>query len=250
MPKKSYFIFLLCLLTAIGLLSSCGSVGEDNGEQTSSVSETVCAHVWLDATHYEPKTCSLCGVTEGEPLQADFEKYGLECAAEVGERYDYITHCTKDETLTTKGTAVIKEYMTLEEDEDHGKKDGYEWKIVRAEVTFRDINAYDKGFAYSVSADDYYDVDGRVRTYRENADGSGTYEIRYNGKDCILTEKLTAALSGWNDFGVNTLKIEYAVQVPKGYDGAVLVLLDSASRQPGQRIYEANTDTAIFFRLK
>ena len=72
MLKKSYFIFLLCLLTAIGLLSSCGSVGEDNGEQTSSVSETGCAHVWLDATHYEPKTCSLCGVTEGEPLQADF----------------------------------------------------------------------------------------------------------------------------------------------------------------------------------
>ena len=40
-------------------------------------------HTWSEATCTEPKTCSECGETEGEPLQADFEKFGLECNAEL-----------------------------------------------------------------------------------------------------------------------------------------------------------------------
>ena len=57
-------IFALVLGTSI-VLVSCGD--NSNHEEQST---TVCTHNWKDATTSEPKTCTLCGKTEGKPLSA------------------------------------------------------------------------------------------------------------------------------------------------------------------------------------
>lgn len=48
---KKQIRLLLLLLAALGILSGCG-----------------CKHTWTDATCTAPRTCTLCGKTEGEPL--------------------------------------------------------------------------------------------------------------------------------------------------------------------------------------
>ena len=35
--------------------------------------KAACSHVWAEATCLEPKTCTICGETEGEPLGHDFQ---------------------------------------------------------------------------------------------------------------------------------------------------------------------------------
>ena len=60
-------------------------------EQNEEVTE-VCEHQWIEATCTEPKTCNLCGITEGEPLghdfapaTVDFPKKCKVCGLEEGE---------------------------------------------------------------------------------------------------------------------------------------------------------------------
>ena len=70
-------IIALMLIFALSL-SACG--------------ETECLHEWVDATCEAPKTCSLCGITEGEPLshswtEATYEspKTCFSCGATEGD---------------------------------------------------------------------------------------------------------------------------------------------------------------------
>ena len=118
------------------------------------------------------------------------------------------------------------------------------------EVSFRDLNAYDKGFLYALASEDYYGIVNRDKTYRKISDTESEYTVRLDGEDKIVTELLTANLTGWNDFGVNTLRIEYAVHVPKGYDGAVFGLLYPTDRADGQLIFDTDTTSALLFRMK
>ena len=53
-------IFTLILGTSITLVS-CGNNSGNNSN---------CVHDWQEATTSQPKTCTLCGKTEGEPLSA------------------------------------------------------------------------------------------------------------------------------------------------------------------------------------
>ncbi len=71
-------LLLLANLTACSLLPSGGNSEEDSGNIVASTEDAsgnqteVCEHQWIEATCTEPKTCSLCGITEGEPLEHDF----------------------------------------------------------------------------------------------------------------------------------------------------------------------------------
>lgn len=79
MKKGLAFIFILFFL-----LTSCGNQGSSgiaqSGIKTDTRTEqkteaiTVHVHTWTPATCTVPKTCSVCGVTEGEPIAHTFEK--------------------------------------------------------------------------------------------------------------------------------------------------------------------------------
>ena len=67
-------------------------------------------HKWVDATCTEPKTCSECGETKGEPLGHDFAdatctepKKCIRCGEVQG---DPLGHNVKDWITTTKPTCT------------------------------------------------------------------------------------------------------------------------------------------------
>lgn len=241
LAKAAAFLF-----AGLFALTACGKNETENTEKPS----TEHVHAWKEATPYEPKTCAVCGATEGEKLQPEFEKYGIECSLEVGKSYEYKTRCVQDETLETKGTLTVKSFEIFDADAAHAPKDGYEWRVVKMEVSFRDVNAYDKGFAYLTVSEDYYGTVNRDKTYRKISDTEGEYTVRLDGEDKAVTERLSASLSGWNDFGVNTLRTEYSVHVPKGYDGAVFGFLYPTDKAEGQLIFDTDTTSALLFRMK
>ena len=247
MKIKPIFAKTMAVLSAlVFVLTSCGKAAQEN----TTAPTTQHVHSWTEATPYEPKTCAVCGATEGEKLQPEFETYGIECNLEVGKNYEYKTRCVQDETLETKGTLTVKSFEIFDADATRPPKDGYEWRVVKMEVSFRDINAYDKGFAYSTVSEDYYGIVNRDKTYRKISDTEGEYTVRLDGEDKTVTELLSASLSGWNDFGVNTLRIEYSVHVPKGYDGAVFGLTYPSDRAEGQLIFETDATNALLFKMK
>ena len=247
MKTKPIFARAVAVLSAlVFVLTSCGKT--ETEKTTAPTTQHV--HSWTEATPYEPKTCTVCGATEGEKLQPEFEKYGIECNLEVGKSYEYKTHCVQDETLQTKGTLTVKSFEIFDADATHAPKDGYEWRVVKMEVSVRDLNAYDKGFLYALASEDYYGIVNRDKTYRKISDTESEYTVRLDGEDKTVTELLSANLTGWNDFGVNTLRIEYAVHVPKGYDGAVFGLLYPTDRADGQLIFDTDTTSALLFRMK
>lgn len=78
-----------------------------------------CNHEWQDATCIEPKTCSLCGATEGEPLGHIFEN----------------ATCTKPKTCSrcgeSKGKALGHDYV-----------DGYCTKCYIKDPNYIDLNNF------------------------------------------------------------------------------------------------------------
>ena len=65
MKRKALLLIFTLLLGISIVLVSCGD--NSNHEEQPA---TVCTHNWKDATTSEPKTCTLCGKTEGKPLSA------------------------------------------------------------------------------------------------------------------------------------------------------------------------------------
>ena len=98
--KKLITIFIICCLT-LALVFSMASCGDnkdnketqatqdtqstDNIENTESEQnkETTCSHTWVDADCDTPKTCSICGATEGEALGHTAEADDGNCTTEV-----------------------------------------------------------------------------------------------------------------------------------------------------------------------
>lgn len=74
-------------------------------------SSCACSHEWVDATCTAPKTCSLCGETEGEPLGHDFRdatcttpKTCSVCGETEG---DALGHDFRDATCTSPKTCSV-----------------------------------------------------------------------------------------------------------------------------------------------
>ena len=48
---------------------TCSKCGETEGDPLG--------HSWVEATYHAPKTCSVCGEADGEPKMSIFEQYGF-----------------------------------------------------------------------------------------------------------------------------------------------------------------------------
>ena len=104
------FNIILCACIAIGVtVTGVGCKDKDSGSESSSSAEE-CVHIWEDATCTQPKTCSLCGETEGE-LEAHVgvktEAQEATCTENGNVAYWTCTACEKiftDETCTKEIT--------------------------------------------------------------------------------------------------------------------------------------------------
>ena len=268
---------------------TCARCGETEGEPLG--------HDWKDATCTEPLTCSRCGATEGEalghtPLDADYwtpslcavcgeelgpvippdfeAKYGLSVNMEVGETYDFVTHCYDDATKTTTAHVTITKAGTYPELTDYAcgdgsvwnfeGKEGYEWRTVSMDALFDDDNAWNYGTAYTFLYGSYYEI--RDPSESENdTENEWTeteygyvliYEETYKGEtydDCRMVVKYE-----WSDWDRDArsvhCNIDAAWLVPVGYDGCIIGPWDTTLEAPeGQGLYDIADDNCLFYRL-
>lgn len=189
---------------------TCKVCGETDGEAI--------AHTFTEANYQQPATCSVCGETVGEPLQADFEKYGYVCDAELDTPYSVTFPCGSNENLTSIGTVTFSDYEKFSSDETHEALEGYEWKKITITFTAYDENAIRYGVTSRSYASSYYNTNAEG----ENYNLGDTYTLNYNGKDyteCI--EDREDLQASWDSSRTYTYKVCYFFRCPEGYDGSV-----------------------------
>lgn len=150
--RISLITFMVLLLTGCGHEhqwtdatctepKTCSECGKTEGEPLG--------HDWADATCTEPKTCKVCGATEGEPLGHDFEdatcteaKKCKRCGGVQGEplghnvaEWTTTTEPTCTESGTREGTCSRCGKAVTETLEATGHVPSEEWEI-EEEATF------------------------------------------------------------------------------------------------------------------
>lgn len=253
---------------------TCSECGETEGEALG--------HTWAEATCEAPKTCSICGTTEGEalshtltdanyqeaavctvcgetvgePLEADFEKNGLEYLTEWDIAYPYTAICAKNDTLTATGSITFSDYQIYSEEEaykayysefNEEMAEGFELCSFMVTVVFDDDNARDYGVSKGYGWTDYYNLK------KHEDDIVNYYGVDY--EDCrVVAYDEDGLLNGWSDDGVLTNQRIFYVQRPIGYDGVIFVQFgietDTLSEGGTNSIDNLTRENTILFRIQ
>ena len=259
---------ILTIAVAIFVAVSMTACGSKTAPEITAAPTTepvsVCeanGHTWVEANYQQPKTCSVCEATEGEPLAAYFVKSGLEekLLAPAGA-YSYTMVCS-DETQTAVANVIVEDYRTIASDETHEAVDGYQWKILSLKLHISDENAVngfylgkylwtDKYLANIGEAEDYDDTvivdlsgEGIPQTFEWNgaAHTNGWLRIEENLTEWMQDEE-------GNDY--IDFFITVSVRVPVGYDGFVFGLDDhNWEWTEGKYLHEVITDNTLLFRM-
>ena len=70
MKKIALFLVFTLIFGSCLALVSCNSNSNQGGTNPAETKPAACSHKWKEATTSAPKTCTLCGKTEGEPISA------------------------------------------------------------------------------------------------------------------------------------------------------------------------------------
>ena len=286
---------------------TCTVCGETEGEPLG--------HTWAEATCLEPKTCTVCGETEGgigehspsradywqgsvctvcgeelsEPLQADFEKYGLDAYthdAGLDEVYIYTTSgygngavlpqydaiakvrsygiVLKDENgedLMEHWNTLGEQHIILPADKalvscmreiEQQAGEGYEWRAVYFKVTFTNRQ---HGYSVGTCEENYYDIVG----HDQLAEDLDTEEDLYLRKYPVVwqgEEKTVYNLDYFraDSYGDGWINYEVYYYVPVGYDGCVYGVYDQALTpegwEDGKYIFDYMNENRVLFRLR
>ena len=197
---KKKVIGIILTISIIATLTACGGAtptteetvnAEPAAETTEEKEEGPCkdGHTWIDATCTEPKTCSVCGATEGEalghdwlentpnyqqpktcsrcnetdgdPLEPEFEKKGLAVETEWDKEFLITQPCYSNYSMTTVGRHRFSNLRRTVSDNDLGLEaaEGYEWLIFDFICKYDDANAAAYGFSGVFNSGmDYYDT--------------------------------------------------------------------------------------------
>lgn len=190
---------------------------------------------------------------------SEMEDAGFTQFMEAWETYPYTTICSDDATKTTTGEATVIAYEIFESEEGYPAKEGYEWRVVTMEVRFFDKNAQKYGAHPFNRHEDYYDV----KTHDDTdvaLDESDTYNAYtqtriYCGQEVETYVRISDSWSDWSKDANGNYEcfynIEFAYQVPEGYNGAVAGLEDGAYEYPeGTYITDLEPEYLLLFRLK
>lgn len=223
---------------------TCEICGETEGDALE--------HTWVDANYQAPKTCSVCNATEGEAIEAYFETMGWEInVTEIGKEYDYTTcfYDKKDESIT--GKLFVDKYEVFASAEGYPAKEGYEYRCATVKVLFNDNNAKNRPIGTYAGFFNYYDKAGFVPNETEDGQTALTYTLNWNGIDyaeCMMYIT-NGEWSEWTNDGIYfTMAIE--ALVPIGYDGIVFAFGDGSNYIDQNTTYEQMfTTDALFFRM-
>lgn len=229
---------------------TCEICGETEGESLG--------HVWIDATYTAPSTCEICGETEGEKLLSYFEKTGLiDRLVDHSESREMVQTCLNDASKQAIVTVSVDDYRTIQSDETHEAADGYEWKILTLNMNIADENVWDYGIRlHYFWGDCFYKDSGYVDTEGSIFDENGkptsiTWEgVNYEESRIAVSE----SLSDWtvNEEGIHCadFTIIVSVRMPQGFDGFIFGLEDDVWEwTEGCLLDEVVTDNTLLYRL-
>ena len=196
-------------------------------------------HVLTEANYQQASTCEVCGETVGEPLQADFEKYGLICNAKVDTPVSFKVPDYNTSELTATAEVTFSDYEIFASDDIYEALDGYEWRAVTVTVISQNGHiAWTASDYYTVTAYDSYDED------------KGTYTVNYNGTDYTECEYDEDAMQdGW-DGDVYTAQYRCFFRVPIGYDGRTIYFYTRGNEKNGDYINDRADENTVIFRLQ
>lgn len=237
---------LALLLTIVCLMSfvACGSSTEadtstaavatdsDLSTPTPEPTPEPCEHVWIEATLAAPKTCEICGATEGTPLIPYFEEMGYETQTLQGHTATGLAYAIEDYSQykeTIFGISPSAVTRTPAEDE------GYE--IISFSITATATATYDAasnlnfttvvfhnglhdyytGMSYGgkdMASDGAYDIGSDIEF------GGVTYDVSYSKSNEWVWGDWQWLDDGNAQVGVTCTQV-YTFKVPEGYDGIV-----------------------------
>ena len=209
-------------------------------------------HKWVDANYQSAKHCTGCELTEGDPLQADFEKYGLNVITpQLGVEYDCLTSCYDDTTKKTVGKLYFSDYRIFAGEGNFEAVDGYVWHHVKIKIYFDDNNAKSYGaYSPSVYQDSYYDIDGWDASGYINDDNRLCATVSCNGVDYDQCQVYFERNWEYMTAGDHLCSYDYYWRIPADYDGSVLSFIDRETVGDGeQHIYDIADENTLSFRL-
>lgn len=174
---KRILAFLLALLTVFSLCTvmAANAVAAEDHE-----------HKWVKATCTEPKTCSICGATEGEPKGHKVEEWKTVKKAtctEPGLKEGVCTRCGEKVQKTTdpKGHEAGEKWKTIQEPTDSNRtwirvkyceRCGEECKRQEKNLTEKEYKSWYKEYCSSID-------------YKKLARNPGKYEgrrVKFSGR--------------------------------------------------------------------
>ena len=241
---------------------------ETTEEKEETVAEDPCkdGHTWLENTpnYQQAKTCSVCGATEGDPLEAEFEKKGISVVSDWDKGYSIITNCHDDKSKTTEGNITFTNLKVVPSDEELGLKaeDGYEWVVFDQVEKYEDENAIKYGLEYLLTGCmDYYDTynvgDADLGTSydgKTDIDTLDSFTVNYNGVDYPECKLLYGNPSEEMTKTGATLVLPFYIRIPVGYDGIIISdsgssIADKFYEVEGSKVIDFIDDTSVNFRV-
>lgn len=204
-------------------------------------------------------TCVFRRVDMPYSRTSEMEDAGFTEFMEEGEPYLYTTICSEDESKLTTGEASVIAYEIFESADGYEAKAGYEWRVVTFEVRFFDKNAQAYGAYVFHRFEDYYCPQLHDDSLVDLDESEGYYSCVMNrifcGQEVETYMRTRDSWSSWRKNSSGTMEcfynIEFAFQVPEGYDGAVAVLANGSYEDADCYIteYEPDPEQFLLFRL-
>lgn len=209
-------------------------------------------HVMTEATYQTPAACTRCGYTEGAPLAPALAGQTYR-EMRIGEPVPYTTASYEDYDVDVTGTAEITDCRVIDGDEIFPAREGYEWRIATIRLVFAGEDAQKYGAQSAYTFGDYYILDDAI-SLAEDENGMRTFAADWYGMRVQCWQKTGATLENdWYDRELH-FTWEEGVQVPKGYDGVLLILYHFILAKDATRLYlpasEVLNDEALVFRMK
>lgn len=220
-------------------------------EETSEEAEPECEHKWIDATYSTPKTCEICGITEGEPRMNYFEEKSIPISPSPTKLSTKLCYWDKDDTsdfIVLDGTLDIVDWSTEEADKDYNTVT-ISVKI-QSQLPYRDVSwhlnwdndIYDLYSGTDLPGKDMPSGDDSQKYSTEVEFEGETYTIEYT-KENIWNDWVYHDDGNGNQVHDMECTQTYVFKVPKGYDGLVYTL--GSSTKP--REYSDEIDETVSY---
>lgn len=254
--KRKLLNTLFTVAVTVMMLTACGSEAEPTVGSTDTVesvsseatqteaegenekeTESVCEHEWKEATYSEPKTCAICGETEGKPKQTYFEEHNAQVKdAPVDCAVDAVLYESNNSELQMITDATWRQLDCYSEP---AEEDGYQLVHIELSASLQlyydsTMNLNYTGLWINSGWYDWYTgrhFPARSTTNDDTAEFVTTIDVDGVSYDVSYTHNIEWEQSEWmyvesgNAYSYMDSHDTYIFKVPEGYDGLVFAAI-------------------------